>query len=70
MRRAIPRQHPAAVPLSQCNTLRVLLAFAAIAVVGLTAAVVILANTDVRGTSAGPAAPGRPPAASEQEERK
>jgi hypothetical protein len=44
MGQAIPRQHPAVVLRSHFNQLRALLAVAMIAVVGLTAAVVILAN--------------------------
>jgi hypothetical protein len=50
---AIPRQHPAVVLRSHYNHLRALLAVAMIAVVGLTVAVVILANDSdqVSGTS-------------------
>jgi hypothetical protein len=55
MGQAIPRQHPAVVLRSHYNHLRALLAVAMIAVVGLTAAVVILANDDDRDTSAGTA---------------
>jgi hypothetical protein len=68
MRRTIPTQHPAVVPPSHYNHLRALVAAALIAVVGLTAAVAILANSDDQGTSASPAAPGSPPATSEQRE--
>src|SRR5918992_2465370 len=53
MGKAIPTQHPAVVLRSNYRQLRALLAVAMIAVVGLTAAVVILANDDgqVTGTS-------------------
>jgi hypothetical protein len=53
MGHAIPRQQPAVVLRSHYNHLRALLAVAMIAVVGLTAAVVILANDSdqVSGTS-------------------
>jgi hypothetical protein len=44
MGKAIPTQHPAVVLRSHYNALRALLAAALIAVVGLSAAVVILAN--------------------------
>ena len=44
MGNAIPAQHPAVVLRSHYRQLRALLAIAMIAVVGLTAAVVILAN--------------------------
>ena len=44
MAKAIPRQHPAVVLRSHYQQLRALLATAMIAVVGLTAAVVILAT--------------------------
>jgi hypothetical protein len=54
MGQAIPRQHPAVVLRSHFNHLRALLAVAMVAVVGLTAAVVILATDDDRDTSAGP----------------
>jgi hypothetical protein len=46
MGQAIPRQHPAVVLRSQFNQLRALLAVAMVAVVGLTVAVVILANDE------------------------
>jgi hypothetical protein len=52
MGKAIPAQHPAVVLRSHYKQLRALLATAMIAVVGLTAAVVILATNDERDTSA------------------
>jgi hypothetical protein len=52
MGKAIPAQHPAVVLRSHYRQLRALLATAMIAVVGLTAAVVILATNDDRDTSA------------------
>ena len=55
MGQAIPRQHPAVVLRSHYQQLRALLAIAMIAVVGLTAAVVILATDDAPDTSAGSA---------------
>ena len=55
MGKAIPAQHPAVVLRSHYRQLRALLAIAMIAVVGLTAAVVILATDDDRDTSAGSA---------------
>jgi hypothetical protein len=55
MGKAIPAQHPAVVLRSHYRQLRALLAVAMIAVVGLTAAVVILATNDDRDTSAGTA---------------
>jgi hypothetical protein len=55
MGKAIPTQHPAVVLRSHYRQLRALLAIAMIAVVGLTAAVVILATLDERDTSAGSA---------------
>ncbi len=53
MGKAIPTQHPAVVLRSHYKQLRALLAVAMIAVVGLTAAVVILANdsNEVSSTS-------------------
>jgi hypothetical protein len=53
MGKAIPAQHPAVVLRSHYRQLRALLAIAMIAVVGLTAAVVILAGDgdEVTGTS-------------------
>jgi len=56
MGQAIPNQHPAVVLRSHFNQMRALLAVAMIAVVGLTAAVVILATDNNRETSAGSAA--------------
>ncbi len=53
MGKAIPTQHPAVVLRSHYVQLRALLATAMIAVLGLTAAVVILATDDDRATSAG-----------------
>jgi hypothetical protein len=55
MGKAIPTQHPAVVLRSHYLQLRALLATAMIAVLGLTAAVVILATDDDRATSAGSA---------------
>jgi hypothetical protein len=55
MGKAVPAQHPAVVLRSHYRHLRALLAIAMIAVVGLTAAVVILATDDDRDTSAGSA---------------
>ena len=55
MGKAIPAQHPAVVLRSHYRQLRALLAIAMIAVVGLTATVVILATNDDRATSAGSA---------------
>jgi hypothetical protein len=55
MGQAVPRQHPAVVLRSHYKQLRALLAVAMIAVVSLTAAVVILATDDDRDTSAGSA---------------
>ena len=64
MAEAIPRQHPAVVLRSHYQQLRRLLAVAMIAVVGLTAAVVILAIEDDGPSSASLAspvgAPGQP----------
>jgi hypothetical protein len=53
MGKAIPTQHPAVVLRSHYRQLRALLAIAMVAVVGLTCAVVILANDtdEVGGTS-------------------
>jgi hypothetical protein len=58
MGKAIPTQHPAVVLRSHYRQLRALLAIAMIAVIGLTAAVVILAidNDGDAVTSAAPAA--------------
>jgi hypothetical protein len=55
MGKAIPTQHPAVVLRSHYRQLRALLAVAMIAVVGLTAAVVILATNDDRDSGAGSA---------------
>ncbi len=55
MGQAIPSQHPAVVLRSRFNHLRALLAIATIGLVGLAAAVVILATDDDRDTSAGSA---------------
>jgi hypothetical protein len=55
MGNAIPARHPAVVLRSHYRQLRALLAIAMIAVVGLTAAVVILATNDDRDTGAGSA---------------
>jgi hypothetical protein len=55
MGNAIPTQHPAVVLRSSFNLFRTLLAVAMVAVVGLAAAVVILATDDDRDTVAGPA---------------
>ena len=55
MGKAIPAQHPAVVLRSHYKQLRALLAIAMIAVVGLSAAVVILATNDERDTNAGSA---------------
>jgi hypothetical protein len=55
MGKAIPAQHPAVVLRSHYKQLRALLAIAMIAVVGLSAAVVILATNEDRDTSAGSA---------------
>jgi hypothetical protein len=51
MGQAIPRQHPAVVLRSHFNQLRALLAVAMVAIVGLTVAVVILANDDEISTT-------------------
>jgi hypothetical protein len=59
MGQAIPTQHPAVVLRSHYTHLRILLAIAMIAVVGLTVAVVILAGSDGARTSATPAAGNR-----------
>ena len=52
MGKAIPTQHPAVVLRSSFNLVRALLAVAMVAVVGLGAAVVILATDDDRDTVA------------------
>ena len=63
MGKAIPAQHPAVVLRSHFNALRALLAAALIAVVGLSAAVVILATDDEHDTSAVPATQATAPGA-------
>jgi hypothetical protein len=55
MGKAIPTQHPAVVLRSHYRQLRTLLVIAMIAVVGLSAAIVILATNDDRDTGAGSA---------------
>jgi hypothetical protein len=60
MGQAIPRQHPAVVLRSQFNMVRALLVVAMIAVVGLSAAVVILAG---QATTTQPSATGSADAA-------
>jgi hypothetical protein len=62
MAQAIPAQHPTVVLRSHYQQLRALLAIAMIAVVGLTAAVVILATDEARPTSASLASPAAAPA--------
>jgi hypothetical protein len=62
MSQTIPAQHPAVVLRSHYQQLRALLAIAMIAVVGLTAAVVILATNDGGPTSASLARPADAPA--------
>jgi hypothetical protein len=57
MGKTIAAQHPAVVLRSHYKQLRALLATAMIAVVGLSAAVVILATNDDQDTSAGTATP-------------
>jgi hypothetical protein len=59
MGQAIPTQHPAVVLRSHYTHLRILLAIAMIAVIGLTVAVVILAGNDGARTSATPATVSR-----------
>jgi hypothetical protein len=59
MGQAIPTQHPAVVLRSHYTNLRILLAVAMIAVVGLTAAVVILATNDGARSTAIPVAASR-----------
>ena len=53
----VPTQHPAVVLRSHFNQLRALLAVALIAVIGLTVAVVILANNEDQTAGTGQAAP-------------
>ena len=55
MPQAVPTQHPAVVPRSHYRQLRALLAIAVIALVGLSAAVVIVADDEA--TSTRPARP-------------
>ena len=55
MGQAIPTQHPAVVLRSHYNHLRALLAITMIAVVGLSAAVVVLVTHDDRDTTTGSA---------------
>jgi hypothetical protein len=55
MGRAVPQQHPAVVLRSHYQQLRALLAIAMVAVVGLSAAVIILAADDDAATVAGSA---------------
>ena len=50
MSQALPTQHPAVVLRSHYRNLRALLVVALIAVIGLSVAVVILANEDSAGT--------------------
>jgi hypothetical protein len=60
MGEAIPRQQPAVVLRSQFNKLRALLAIAVVAGIGLTIAVVILANDSDEATSTSSAEPIAP----------
>jgi hypothetical protein len=66
MGHAIPKQHPAVVLRSQFNLVRALLGVAMVALVGLTIAVVILANddTEVQPAQSVEAAPVVPNASS------
>jgi hypothetical protein len=57
MGHAVPRQHPAVVLRSHFNLIRALLAVAMIAVVGLTVALVIVANDDDGVTGSATATP-------------
>ena len=59
MGQAIPTQHPAVVLRSHYTNLRILLAVAMIAVVGLTVAVVMLATNDGARSTAIPVAASR-----------
>jgi hypothetical protein len=61
MGRAVPQQHPAVVLRSHYRQVRALLAIAMIAVVGLTAAVVILAGDDDSAPVVSSAAPATAP---------
>jgi hypothetical protein len=56
MGKAVPTHHPAVVLRSHFEWLRALLAIAMVAIVGLAAAVVILATDEDRDTSTGSAA--------------
>jgi hypothetical protein len=55
MSQAVPAQHPAVVLRSHYRQLRALLVIAVIAVLGLCAAVVILATDDATSTPSAPA---------------
>jgi hypothetical protein len=57
MGQVVPSQNPAVVLRSHFNQLRALLAVALIAVIGLTAAVVMVANDENQATTASSAAP-------------
>jgi len=57
MGQAIPRQQPAVIPRSRYDQLRALLAVALVAVAGLIAAVVILADDGDEAAGAGAAKP-------------
>jgi hypothetical protein len=57
MGQAVPSQNPAVVLQSQFNRLRAFLAVALIAVIGLTVAVVIVANDENQPSTASSAAP-------------
>ena len=57
MGQTVPRQNPAVVLRSHFNQLRALLAVALIAVVGLTVAVVIVANDENQPSTASSAVP-------------
>jgi hypothetical protein len=61
MAQPVPAQHPAVVLRSHYQSVRILLAIAMIAVVGLTVAVVVLA-TDDGATATRPASPVSGPA--------
>ena len=62
MNRAVPTTHPAVVLRAHYRHLRALLAIAMVAVVGLSAAVVMLASDDDRSTAVNAAAPLSAPA--------
>ena len=57
MNRAVPKTHPAVILRSHYKHLRALLAIAMVAVVGLSAAVVMLATGEDRSTGVNAAAP-------------